>query len=299
MKKSFKLLSIFCVILTIVICFAGCSDKKENENESKENKVQIGKSEINFDDIAWNVDETIVDGERKTVFNFTNNSKYSIASLEIDFKEKADITESDKQTFYNSLKKEYELSDEDMADLNEDGVKMNVNTEELVKSGETSSNEDCQFESPFYDDLEDVSLYNYMAPDIATVRYLNDGKIYTAYYDFNAEKLTLENETLDAYNWSTTEIGNKIPKLEAEVLLSNSDNSESFSFYAMGVSEEQIKQYIASCQESGYTKSTDNSDSKYKIYFVAENEDGFKLQVEYLKKNSNVYVSMEAPESAE
>lgn len=299
MKKSFKLLSIFCVILTIVICFAGCSDKKENENESKENKVQIGKSEINFEDIAWNVEETIVDGERKTVFNFTNNSKYSIASLEIDFKEKADITESDKQTFYNSLKKEYELSDEDMADLNEEGVKMNVNTEELVKSGETSSNADCQFESPFYDDLEDVSLYNYMAPDIATVRYLNDGKIYTAYYDFNAEKLTVENETLDAYNWSTTEIGNKIPKLEAEVLLSINDGNDEFSFYAMGVSEEEIKQYISACKEAGYTKNVNNADSKFEIYFIAESEEGYKLTVAYSKSTHEISATVKAPESVE
>ena len=95
------------------VVFAGCSDNgapqastgsegvasqtSDDASAVSQTKQPAKKREtIKIDDIAWNVDQGIVDGEKYVLLDYTNNSKYTVTDFEMTFKEKGSVTEEPK-----------------------------------------------------------------------------------------------------------------------------------------------------------------------------------------------------------
>lgn len=74
MNKKVKIFAAFVVIFSMIMCFAGCGNDKISNNPSS-NSI---KKKINIEDIAWNIDEGIVDGGRYVLLSYTNNTEYTI-----------------------------------------------------------------------------------------------------------------------------------------------------------------------------------------------------------------------------
>ena len=91
MNKKVKIFAAFVVIFSMIMCFAGCGSNETNSGATK--------GKINIEDIAWNIDEGIVDGDRYVLLSYTNNTEYTITDFKITFKEKAGITEEEKSDF--------------------------------------------------------------------------------------------------------------------------------------------------------------------------------------------------------
>lgn len=81
------------------------TDEEENEINGEESLEE--ENRISMDDIVWEVDEGIIDGERLVLLNYTNNTPYTIAGFEITFKEKSDITEGEKRLIVTNFKKNF------------------------------------------------------------------------------------------------------------------------------------------------------------------------------------------------
>ena len=94
-----------CVLLLGLCLFSvsACGDKtastssidsasKQEEEAEETGNNSSAKDNIKIEDISWNVDEGIVDGERYILLSYINNTKYTIAGFEIQFTEKSDIT---------------------------------------------------------------------------------------------------------------------------------------------------------------------------------------------------------------
>ena len=113
MKEKVKIFTIFAVILSMTGCLAGCGSGETANNPGS----RAIKEKINIKDIAWNVDEGIVGGERYVLLSYTNDTQCTITNFEIIFNEKDGITEEEKSDFYSDIQKKFELSDEDMDDL--------------------------------------------------------------------------------------------------------------------------------------------------------------------------------------
>lgn len=86
----------FIVIMSLLVSLTGCGSSKTTSSSPKE--------KINIKDIAWNVDEGIVDGERCVLLDYTNNTNYTITGFELTFKEKKNITEEENQNYIQKLK---------------------------------------------------------------------------------------------------------------------------------------------------------------------------------------------------
>lgn len=71
---------IFIVIMSLLVSLTGCGSSKTTSSSPKE--------KINIKDIAWNVDEGIVDGERCVLLDYTNNTNYTITALNLHSKKK-------------------------------------------------------------------------------------------------------------------------------------------------------------------------------------------------------------------
>ena len=270
------------------VCFAGCgSSETTNDTGSS-----AAKEKINIEDISWKVDEGIVDGERYVLLNYTNNTQYTLTNFELTFKEKAGITEEEKENFYSDIQEKFEASDEDMEDIKSQPISMHAETDRVVNPGESVSNINCYYYGgSFY--LKDINHYNLVEPDIATIKYIDEDKIFTIYYDYASKKYSAEADTEIAYQWSQTDLGSKIPKPDVKVVERGRDDESIFMFDAYGLSLEQFNAYVEKCKELGYTIEP----SSFEVFYSADNTEGYNVYLCYDEKDYSMSGTISAPET--
>ena len=196
-----------CVLLLGLCLFSvsACGDKtastssidsasKQEEEAEEAGNNSSAKDNIKIEDISWNVDEGIVDGERYILLSYINNTKYTIAGFEIQFTEKSDITEEEKTAFYTDIQEKYEISPDEMESLKGKPISMYAEAEIVVNPGESVTNTRCWYYRGYHA-LRDLSHFQLVQPDIATIRYVDNDKIYTVYYDYSSGKYSAESET--------------------------------------------------------------------------------------------------------
>lgn len=288
MNKKIKIFTIFAVILSVVVCFAGCGS---NEKTDKPSSSAI-KEKINIEDIAWNVDEGIVDGDRYVLLNYTNNTQYTLTNFEITFKEKTGVTEEEKLNFYSDIQKKFEASDEDMEDIKSRPISMHAETDRVVNPSESISNANCYYYGG-YTYLKDIDHYNLVEPDIATIKYIDEDKIFIVYYDYGSKKYSTETETEIAYQWSQTDLGSKIPKPDVKVVESGRDDEAIFMFDAYGLSLEQFNAYVEECKGLGYTVEP----GSFEGFYSADNAEGYNVYLHYDEKSYSMSGTISAPET--
>lgn len=292
MKKIMKAYAIFAIILSMVLCFAGCSNsEKSNESASNNNQENTAKQNINIEDIAWSVDEGVVEGDRYVLLDYTNNTSYTILEFKITFKERKDITEEEKTNFYTDIQKKLKATDSDMDSLKNKPIAIRAETERIVEPHESVSNVNCYYyDGAFY--LKDIAHYQLVEPDIATIKYIDSDKIITVYYDYGSKKYSSEPKTETAYVWSQTDLGTKIPKPDVKVVESGRDDERIYMFDAYGLTLEQFDAYVERCKEQGYTVSP----SSFEGFYSADNSDGYNVYLHYDDKKYSMSGTVKAPE---
>lgn len=297
MNKKIKIFATFAVLLSLATCFAGCENSEATDNFISSEKTDKSdnnteKQEINIEDIAWRVDEGIVDGDRYVLLNYTNNTQYTISGFEITFKEKAGITEEEKSAFYSDIQKKFKASDKDMEELKNRSISMHAETDRIVNPSESVSNANCYYYGgSFY--LKNINHYNLVEPDIATIKYINEDKIFTVYYDYGSKKYSAETETEIAYQWSQTDLGSKIPKPDVKVVESGIDDETIFMFDAYGLSLEQFNAYVEECKGLGYTVEP----GSFEGFYSADNAEGYNVYLNYDEKDHSMSGTISAPET--
>lgn len=287
MKKKIKIFTILAVILSMGVCFAGCGSS-ETSNTPGSSAV---KKKINMKDISWNVDEGIVDGDRYVLLNYTNNTQYTITNFALTFKEKTDITEEEKVNFYSDIQQDFEVNAEEMEELKSQPISMHTKTDRVVNPNESVSNINCYYyNSCVY--LKDMNHFNLVKPDIATIKYIDEGKIFTVYYDYSSKKYSAEAETEIAYQWSQTDLGSKIPKPDVKVVEGGRDDELIFMFDAYGLTLEQFNAYVEECKELGYTIDPRSSEG----FYSADNTEGYNVYLYYKEKEYSMSGTISAPE---
>lgn len=288
MNKKVKILTIFGFILSMVVCFVGCSSSETTNNPGSSTINE----KINIENIVWNVDEGIVDGDRYVLLNYTNNTPYTLTNFEITFKEKAGVTEEEKMNFYSDIQKKFETSDKDMKELKNRPISMHAETDRVVNPSESVSNVNCYYYGgSFY--LKDINHYNLVEPDIATIKYIDEDKIFTVYYDYSSKKYSTEAETETAYQWSQTDLGNKIPKPDVKVVECGGDDEAIFMFDAYGLSLDQFNAYVEECKKLGYIVDP----GSFEGFYSADNADGYNVYLYYDENSYSMSGTISAPET--
>lgn len=317
MKKFLALFLLFALVMALAACGGGTtqpasqtpsssSQKEESaapspseesatpspSKESDESSTEETKSsQLSIEDIAWSVDEGIIDGDRYVLMSYTNNSPFVIAGLELSFTEKSTVTDEDRETYYSEIQEAFEFTDEDMEELKEIEIAMHTETDRVVAVGETASNIYCYYNSGYYY-LKNLDHYDLVEPDIAKVRYVDDGKIYTEYYDFKSGKYTMDGKAVAAYKWSTSSLGDRIPKPDVVVVDTSRDDEETFWFDAYGMSLEQFDAYVEECKALGYTVDV----RSYEGFYTADNDEKYNVYLNYDENDNSMSGTVEAPE---
>jgi len=306
-----KLQSILAITL-IVLLTAGCggangtavnssnsstnnpgSDSMDVKEESDQEETTTLDETVKIEDIDWSVDEGIVDGDRFVLMEYTNNSPLSLMGFKIEFTEQAGITDEQKEPIYEEIKSLMELSDEDLEEIKATPLAAYADSECFVKSGDTIKNANLYYYSGIYY-LKSPDFYSLLEPDIATIKYVNGDKIYTTYYDFHSGKYSTDSETEEANYWTTTDLGNVIPKPDTPVIKKDFiDDEDCFMFEAFGLSSEEFKSYIEECKSKGFTVDASELDDFYAAY----NEEGYKIYTNYNEDSMSFSMTANAPEN--
>lgn len=111
LKKWHKVHSIGITALISMAMLTGCNNGNNSSDGTKSKKIPI-----KIEDIAWSVEEEIVEGEREVVFSYTNNTKYTIGDMEIKFTLKDGITDEELKVF-DTCKEEHNIADDKIKDI--------------------------------------------------------------------------------------------------------------------------------------------------------------------------------------
>lgn len=289
-----------CVGLLLVsfLLIAACSGVVTNSDSSDGNQ-SAKKTILKMEKIQWAVDEQIVQGERGVYLEVTNNTDYSIASFAIQFAEREDLKVEERESFFSSLIASYtstgwELDEDDVEyfeQIKKGQITIRAETERVIKPGESITKIPCCYYTGYYI-VDKLPQFEVTEPDIATICYIKDGLIYTIYYDFHSGKYSEEEKTEAAYYWTEGELGERVPKPDAEVVKkSYCDEIRSFNFEVYGISEADYKSYINQCEELGYTNDLYVSDT----YFRANDSDGYRIRISYYEDEWEMDVYLDAP----
>lgn len=268
-------------------------NKEEEKEDEADREESLAKEEkINIDDIVWEVDEGIIDGDRFILLNYTNNTPYTIASLDITFKEKSDITVEEKEAFYLDIQEDLSAQDDEMEQLKGQPISMHTESKIVCNAGETVANVKCFYYRGYYF-VKNIDHYKLVEPDIATIRFVDDtDHICTVYYDYRSEKYSFETKTDEAYQWAQTQLANAVPKPDTKIVETSISDEKRFAFDSRGMSFEQFNDYVNECVEMGYTVEAVSHEG----FFSANNSDGYSILLNYDEDDRTISASVRAPE---
>lgn len=278
----------------LILMIGGCSQDGDSSGEAEtENLDKESSGEeylISIDDIDWTVKEGTIRGESAIIFEYTNNTPYTIAKMEMTFEQRDDVT-SDQLTVFDQYKTDYGWTYEELADTYIVGYNY-----KFADPGETVSKSPCLINFNVFYPVETMAQYELMEPTKVEITYIgDDDRGYTVMYDFGTEDYDYYYETgRDIHEWTTGDIGNQLPDTEFRMVTVNADVDNYFSFDAYGVSEADYEAYEDACKEIGFTDVDWDDDESYR----ASNNSGYTLSMDYDFVDEDLYVqiSREQPE---
>lgn len=118
-------------------------------------------------------------------------------------------------------------------------------------------------------------------------------KLLLNYYDYNSEMhIGLdEGMQLGELSWSNSEMAQLLPVPKSTIGEIQKDDEDGYSVYVGNMSKEAFANYVATCEEKGFTVDANNQGK----YYTAKNAESYKLSVEY-KGNNIIYISIKEPE---
>lgn len=300
--KSIKATSVACILLAALMCLPGCSGgNKPDRGEAPVSQNSVPKDSptnspkgdgFDFNNIDWTVEQGIRDGERYVFLSFTNNSNYTLTDLEFAFTEKPEITEEEKTTYFNDLMASLELEADAASELQARPISMSAHSEQIVEPGESVANVNCYYYNGYYY-VKNIDHYSLVVPDIATVQYIEDDKIYTVYYDFASNKLSKDSTVETAYDWPQSALGDKLPKPDVKVVKKGYESKSYLSLDVYGLSLAQFNSYVDDCKSLGYTTDEYEHDG----YYSAKDSEGYDISLCYTDDNYSMSCTLHAPEN--
>lgn len=280
--------AVFAAALTIA-ALAGCGAGGAGGTGASGTNTPAAEPKIDLAKIEYTVESVPIDGERELAMSYTNGSGATIVAMEMQYRQKDETTDEQRDAAFARLRSGLEWSDEDYAD-NKDSV-LRCENSLIVEDGASVDNTGCSVGGwKARGDFMEI-----MEPDIMTVAYLKgDGKIGTATYDCINAKTTIGKEEKDADNWGDDALTAMLPKPESQVITDSYISDDRVSYYAYGITQDQFDAYIDACREQGFT---DDSMSDSSVYM--DGADGSRLDMYYDVDNQSLRVGLDAPDDAD
>lgn len=286
MKRKATVLICLLFCLTAAMICAGCSGGGSEGSEGGEaGGGSAGVPKFDFSGIEWSVGSGVTDGYRTVMFSYDNGSEYDIAELSLKYKLKADVTDEEIKAF-DELTEKAKNQEEELSELT-----IEAWAERIVESGGSAENIPMQLDGTV-EYFNTYDAYDLFEPDIMTVIYIKGDKLYTAYYDYSNQETSYDEDVMDAYTWSDSDLAKLLPKPDAAIVAVSYDDEKRFHATIYGVSKDFYEDYIKQCKEKGFTKNV-NDDSDWSWW--AEDENGNKVDMIFVDTDGSLDISIDAP----
>ena len=276
-----KLIAVICICMIAVFSLASCG-KSSGEKTSDGESIP----EFDFGKVEWSVYSGVSEGNRIVKFDFDNNTEYDIASFDLDFKIKEDVTEDEINKFAELKQK--------AKDMEHDPEKLTISatTTAYTEAGSSYKGGNCNLDGTvqFFTEYDAYELFE---PDMMTITFVENNKLFTAYYDYKENKVSYDDESLKAFDWSDSKLAKTLPKPDAKIAVVTWDEKDHFDAKICGVDESKYKEYIKACKEKGYNK---NIDDDTDWMWEADNKEGKNLEMIYSDDDDTISLYLNAPE---
>lgn len=272
-----KIVVAFMIVISAGLC--GCKEKGDDKVTVKEDKFDATKA-FSIDDIDWSVEETIVNGDREVTLNYTNNTKYTILEIELDYVMKEDVS-NDELAVFDDVKEELNWTDDDVKNLY-----MYSNNRKCAEPGESVIGSRSFINGYVYvDNIEQINVMDY---DVMKIRFIGPGdKAYTIYYDFKNNDFSEDSSSPnELYQWSEYEISHMLPEMNFIEVELASDEEDRVHYHAYGVTNESFVAYKKMLIDEGFVNVEWESDDYYCVY----NDKGYEVSLNYYAESEELSI---------
>ncbi len=285
MKKILSITLALALMFTLAACENG-TDKlpeqnKENEGQT-ESSHQSDKGYPKIEEINIAYTNSVVYDEPAVLVGYTNNSKYTILLLDLEYRLIENVTQ-EQLVVFEAIQKSANISDEDLFKISP-----YVRDWMVCDPGETVDGAHFYIKGNYTaTDTKQCDLIEIVS---ARIDYIgNDGKRHTVNYyaENNGYSVSTANETL--FNWSDGEYAKTIPQPETRVLEIDYDEEDYFQFTAYDIEFDQYREYIEMCKEAGFNN--DNEDNTYSFWGTDNN--GLTINVRFFSYMNAIELTAE------
>ncbi len=286
-----KIIGIVLIVLVIIglVIFALT---RNNGNAQTSNISLFGSelkaNDLSIDDFKWEIKPGVHYGEKCYEFILSNNSKYDVIGVQIDYKTKESASEEDLKIFDGFMKEHNGYIKE--TDSAKDVILRGSNNK-LIKVGEKT--EGLRFTIGF----KNWSWYSYptdkqfelMEPGELQLGIIGKNKkLYIAYYDFVNKSWTLDDKVVELNTWPENELAKKIKQPNSDYfILRSGKTDEDIDLIIYGTNEEFFKEYVKSAQDNGFTV---DAPEKFEHYYSAKNSEGNDISIDFNEEEERIIV---------
>ena len=227
---------------------------------------------IKIDEIDWTVEPTIESGTRRVTLAYTNNSKYAVINIDMQFTQREDVTDEQRSVFDEVYEGDFAPTVEP-SEFYVDGENAHY-----TKPGESAEPSLCTL--AYTGKILTMDQYELMEPSYISIEYLGgDGKVYLEYYDFLNDNYSIDSDhTKEVVDWPDNELGQLAPVIEKKDAVVIHDDEDDRSYvYVYGPTEDDFAPYVEQCKNAGFTSVETDSDT----WFEASNDEGYTIEVVY------------------
>lgn len=266
MRKVWQLVITSMLGLALAACSAGGAGgvaAPESEGGGQvQQSAEPADDAIKVEQIDYEVKDGVENGYRRVLFGYTNNSDYTVVSVELLMAMPEDVEDEALESAFADLIEQGFYTVDDLHD-----IKMGCDSTFAVVPGQTSEDRAATYGMVYVTSLEQYEL---MEPDMLTIKFLHDGEIYEEYYDYRTGSYTLSSDVIDAGQWGESELAEAVPRPEDALVVDVSDRDTQFSFEVACMTAEEFEDYVAAVSDAGYTVDVAETDTTY----YADNEEG-------------------------
>lgn len=261
MKRKRKC-GLLAAILVGTLMLVGCGDSGSDTSNNGKNKsaTKILPSYPKIDQLDWHVDSGVVDEQRRVLMDYTNNSKYTIVEFDLTFTQKSDVTDEQRQEELDKVKESLSFSDDDLSEVKDKPLSGYVNSVILTRPGDTSIKQCCFYYGGIYY-MQDMSFYDLLTPDIATIKYIDNNTVHTVSYDFKSKNYTEDTDTTPAKETSKNSLTTDVPMITSDYVEVD-DHKTNVYITSYGITSDEYEKYCKEFEQLGYELEAEYSSTK-------------------------------------
>lgn len=236
-----------------------------------------------IEEIAWEFRDTVRYGEPVAVFDYTNNSDYTIVLLDFLFEMKDGITSEQLQltdVLTGSLVPNEEISE----------MKPNVLDWIVCDPGEKAEGAICYMK--YNTEPTSTTQCELMDLKSADIYFIGeDGRKHTVSYSDENGGYSLWETSEELYSWIDNDYTKMLPKPDTRIASANQFREGCLGVKAYDMSHDAYLAYVSACEEMGYENKYPNEDHDYS--FVGINSEGYEINVRYIDYMRYIEITLE------